>query len=166
MAGEDARDPPIAEQEWRGGVNVVDIGEVRVSRGLSRRHHSSCPHKRLTYDQAERRIWCRDCERDVEGFDAFRIVAEWAHVAHESLLKRERAVQEAEGFAARTIAGKKLDEAWRSKTMVPACPSCGNGLFPEHIKAHGFSMLGRDFAKARLLRPARLVTKTEGETHG
>ena len=72
----DDRDPPIAPLDYVSGVTVVNIGDVRVARGMSRRHHSSCPHIQLIYDQNERRIWCNDCERDVEAFDAFRGLVE------------------------------------------------------------------------------------------
>ena len=42
-----------------GGVKVVDIGDVRIARGLTRREFSTCPHKHMVYDQNERRIWLR-----------------------------------------------------------------------------------------------------------
>lgn len=142
----DEKDPPIEEPGFLGGVRVVDIGDIRVARGLSRRAHSSCPHARLMYDQNERRVWCKDCERDVEAFDAFTGIVEQYSRAYDSLAERSKEVAEAEKFQVRSIAAKKLDEAWRSRNMVPACPHCGSGLFPEDIKKNGFSMLGRDYA--------------------
>jgi hypothetical protein len=144
----DERDPPIEPQNYVAGFTVVDIGDVRVARGMSRRHHSSCPHSRLVYDNKERRIWCKDCERDVEGFDAFQILAERYGAATRDLERRQKAMDEAETFRIRTIAGKMMDEAWRSHKMVPSCPYCHNGLFPEDFK-HGPSMIGKDFARAR-----------------
>lgn len=147
----DERDPPIEPQNFLAGVTVVDIGDVRVARGLSRRHHSSCPHRRLTYDNRERRIWCRDCERDVEGFDAFIILAEGYDRALKSVAAREKAITEVEQFKMRSIAAKKMDEAWRAKTTVPACPHCGNGLFPESFK-NGVPTLGKEYAAARIAK--------------
>ena len=32
---------------------------------------SSCRHRKMVYDERERRIWCSDCETEVEPFDAF-----------------------------------------------------------------------------------------------
>lgn len=154
------KDPPIAEQEFRAGLNVIDFGDVRVSRGLTRREFSSCPHRSLTYDPRERRIWCRDCERNIDGYDAFVLLAERAHAVRDSLDRRERAVREAERFTVRSIAAKSLDEAWRSRTMVPACPHCGHGLFPEHFQTAGL-MLGKEYARAKLARAARLTKPTE-----
>lgn len=64
-------DDPIIEPGFLGGVKVVTIGDLRVARGLSRRPYSSCSHRALIYDQSERRIWCQDCEKDVDHFAAF-----------------------------------------------------------------------------------------------
>lgn len=145
----DERDPPIEEPGYIGGVTVVDIGDVRVARGKTRRAHASCPHAKLIYDSAERRIWCKDCERDVEPFDAFvNLVASYDR-AYKAIASREDQLREAEKFQVRSIAAKKIDEAWRSRNMVPACPHCSMGLFPEDFKI-GMAMMGKDYAKARI----------------
>lgn len=144
----DDRDPPIEPQNFLGAVTVVDIGDLRVARGLSRRAHSSCPHLRMVYDKAERRIWCRDCEHDVEPFDAFRNLTENYSRVYKDLMRRQQAMDEAERFKIRTLAGKAMDEAWRSHKMVPSCPYCHNGLFPEDFRG-GPSMVSKEFARAR-----------------
>ncbi len=146
-------DEPIDEPGFVAGVTVVDIGDIRVSRGLTRRPTSSCTHRRMTYDHKERRIWCRDCEKDVDPFDAFVKLTEQYHFAFESLQQRRKELDEAERFQCRSIAAKELDKAWRHKQMVPACPHCGNGLFPEQFK-NGIGMLGKDYALAKLKRKA------------
>lgn len=143
------KDPPIEPQDWRGGVKVVDIGDLRIARGLSRRPRSACEHRRLVYDKSERRIWCHDCESNVDAFDAFLLLVERYSAATDNLNRRQKALTEAEAFQLRTIAAKKMDEAWRSRNMVPACPHCNHGLFPEHFK-NGMSMLGKEYAEARL----------------
>jgi Zn finger protein HypA/HybF involved in hydrogenase expression len=140
--------PPIDEQPYIGGVTVVHIEDLRIARGLSRRPASACPHRSLVYDQKERRIWCKDCETDVEPFDAFRMLAERSHAHSEHLRDREKRVKEAEAFQIRSRAAKVMDEAWRSRNMVPNCPHCRRGIFPEDV-VRGVSMTGRDYA-ARL----------------
>lgn len=62
---------PIEPQDYIYGVKVVQIEDLRVARGLTRRPLSSCAHKKLVYDHNERRIWCSDYETEVEAFDAF-----------------------------------------------------------------------------------------------
>lgn len=144
----DDKDPPIEALEYLSGVRIVNIGDVRVARGMSRRHHSSCPHTNMIYDKDERRIWCPDCERDVDPFDGFILLVAGYHHAVTAVQRREEAVGQVEKFKMRSIAAKKLDEAWRSRNMVPCCPHCQNGLMPEDFK-HGVSMLGKDYVAAR-----------------
>lgn len=141
--------PPIDELNYLSGVTVVDIGDIRVSRGMTRRPASSCRHARLSYDPRERRIWCRDCEEDVEAFDAFEMIARQCSAALDDIARRKARLDELEAFQARSLAVKELDKAWRKKDMIPACPSCHQGLFPEDFKNGAFPMLGRDYADAR-----------------
>ena len=141
--------PPIEPLEYLSGVKVVDIGDLRVARGMSRRPASTCSHHNLHYDNAERRIWCKDCEQDVEPFDAFKMLVEYFHHANEKLTRRAKEINEAERLQVRSLAAKEIDKAWRSRKMVPACPHCRQGLFPEDFKGGIGTMLGRDYAEAR-----------------
>ncbi|WP_245006764.1 hypothetical protein ACK3BE_20030 [Pseudomonas mandelii] len=51
-------DAPIEPPDYLYGVNVVQIEDLRVAKGMSRRLASSCQHKKLVYDDKERRVWC------------------------------------------------------------------------------------------------------------
>ena len=148
----DDRDPPIEVPGYIGGVTVVDIGDVRVARGMTRRHYSSCPHPRMLYDTHERRIWCKDCEHEVEPFDAFVQIVEQIDRAQKAIARREEAVAAAETFKVRMLATKCLDEAWRRRETVPACPHCGFGLFPEDFKNGIRGGLSREYALALIRR--------------
>lgn len=141
-------DEPIVGQEYIMGVTVVDIGDLRVARGKTRRPFSSCRHASMVYDSSERRIWCKDCEKDVDAFDAFVGLVEQYNFAYKHINDRLKKLDEAEKFQLRSIAAKTIDEAWRSKKMVPACPTCKNGLFPEDFRTRP-TMLGKEYALAR-----------------
>lgn len=134
MSGDEKNDPPIVEQEFVAGVRVVDIGDYRVARGMTRRAFTTCPHHRMVYDNQERRIWCKDCEKDVEGFDAFELLAKSFSRQTAILKAREEKVKEAEAHSIISLAAKVIDKAWRKKKMVPCCPHCQEGLFPEDFK--------------------------------
>jgi hypothetical protein len=146
-------DAPIIPQDYVAGLTVVDIGDLRVARGLARRPHSACKHLRLVYDQRERRVFCSDCETDVNAFDAFMLVAERAAAHWESLNRRAEQVKEAEQFAVRSRAAKVMDEAWRSRSMFPCCPHCRRGIAPDDV-ANGVSKIGKKFEMTRRERPA------------
>lgn len=148
----DDRDPKIEPLEYLHGVKVVDIGDLRVARGMTRRPHSACPHRQLRYDTHERRIWCADCEMNVEAFDAFTIVVEHFSNAEANIARRRLVLEEAEKHNVISLAAKVIDKAWRSHKSVPACPHCHNGLFPEDFKNGIGTSLGRDYAEARRKR--------------
>lgn len=147
---DDEKDTPIDPQSYRFGVNVIDIGDIRVARGKSRRPHSACKHRRMHYDPWERRIWCPDCERDLEPFDAFVALAENSATFSDLMRRREQAVAEAERFSLRSRAAKALDEVWRSRNMVPICPTCHHGLLPEMFSKGCGTQVSREYALARL----------------
>lgn len=143
------RDPPIENPPFVGGVNIVDIGDIRVARGMSRRPAAICRHRQMRYDPHERRIWCADCETDVHPFDAFVLVAESFHFAEQGIRRRQAALTEAEAHGLVALAAKAMDKAWRSRRQVPCCPACGQGLFPEDFKTGIQSFVGRSFGAKR-----------------
>lgn len=138
---------PIDPQEYLFGQSVIQIEDLRVARGLTRRPASSCKHKQLVYDDKERRIWCKDCEAEVEPFDAFIGLCSVFSAGLSSLNRRRQAVEEAEAFQVRSRAAKVMDEVWRSKTMAPLCPHCHAAILPEDV-AGGVTRTGKRFIVA------------------
>lgn len=126
-------DAPIEPQEYIYGPKVIQIEDLRVARGLTRRPLSSCRHKQLVYDDKERRVWCSDCESEIEPFDAFQMLCEVYGAGLNSLARRRRELAEAEAFQIRSRAAKVMDEAWRSTKMAPLCPHCMTGILPEDV---------------------------------
>lgn len=141
-------DAPIEPLSFVAGVTVVDIGDIRVARGLARRPSSACTHRALRFDRNERRVWCADCEKTVEAFDAFVLLVEQFANAAAEATRREERVAEAEAHQIVSIAAKTMDKAWRSRSMIPVCPHCRTGLFPEDFKSEP-AMVSREFAGAR-----------------
>ncbi len=141
-------DAPIEPQDYLYGVKVVDIGDLRVARGLTRRPLSTCNHMRQVYDDKERRIWCSDCESELEPFDAFMVMVGQMDSHWKRLQRRAREVAEAEQFALRSRAAKVMDEAWRSTTMAPLCPHCNEALMPEDV-AKGVARASKSLIIAR-----------------
>jgi hypothetical protein len=126
-------DAPIEPQEYLYGVKVVQIEDLRIARGMTRRPASSCRHKKLVYDEKERRVWCSDCEAEVEPFDALVGIVEVFSGGMSSLQRRRRELDEAEKFQLRSRAAKVMDEAWRSTKMAPLCPHCKTAILPEDV---------------------------------
>ena len=138
---DETKDPPIVDVQFTYG-RIVDFGDMRVTRGMSRRPRRQCEHGDLIYDQKERRIWCRACETDVDPFDAFVQTITRFNSGWNKVVRGWSQLQEAQKFTLRSRAAKNIDKAWRSKRGKPACPSCkeplsfkdfGDGNFPRVI---------------------------------
>lgn len=140
---------PIDPQDYPYGVNVVDIGDARVSRGRSRREYSSCPHKALNYDIHERRVVCSDCDTELEAFDAFRALVENYDKALKYLKAENEKIKAARENNLVSLASKHVDRVWRGKTVAPACPHCNRGLLPEDFKAGVKMSVSREMERAR-----------------
>ena len=143
---------PIEPQEYLYGVKVVDIGDARVKRGMSRRVISSCKHANMHYDLAERRIWCADCESDVEGFDAFVVLVENFHRQERRLSTRESKIADAENLTLVSRAARVMDEHWRKRSTVPLCPHCSTPLLPEDV-LRGLAARSRQLIKTLVKDP-------------
>lgn len=142
---------PIQPLDFLHGTTVVDIGDLRIARGMTRRTWSSCKHMALTYDTQERRVYCTDCETDVEPFDAFiQLVELHAHI--EARIARLR---EAETHTLFSRAAKVMDKAFRSSSMAPLCPHCRSAILPEDV-ANGVGMVNKEMeSKRRAVRLAK-----------
>jgi hypothetical protein len=141
-------DVPIKPIDYSGGVNVVDIGDLRVARGKSERRRSQCRHLNLVYDDSERRVFCEDCESEIEAFDAFKGLVEHIDGTVKRLQYREDILKNAESTAVRSIAVKNLDKVWRTRNRVPLCPHCNEALLPEDFK-NGIASTGAELVRKR-----------------
>lgn len=141
-------DAPIDPQDYLYGPKVVQIGDLRVARGLTRRPKTSCRHKSVVYDLGERRVWCRDCETAVDPFDAFLGVVEVWESARNHHKRRERELAEAEAFSIISRASKVIDTVWRSKRSVPLCPHCHEAILPGDVVG-GVSTASRELVEQR-----------------
>lgn len=147
-------DAPIEPQEYTYGVKVVDIGDIRVARGMTRRPIGQCSHRHQVYDDKERRVWCSDCETEIEPFDAYMRLVEMMDGHIKKLQAREKQVAEAESHALRSRASKVMDEAWRSLTTAPLCPHCDEAILPGDV-ARGVAKCSRSLVEAKRKRETK-----------
>jgi hypothetical protein len=97
-----------------------------------------CEHKHLTYAQNESRVWCSDCERTIENFDAFMVLAKnFERMVRDVQNQNYKAAEGAKAVLIRRAA-KEIDRTWGHK-MAPRCPHCREGLLP-HDFAEGCAM--------------------------
>ena len=132
------------------GSPVIDFGGVRIAHGMRRYLHRRCEHKQLIYSRDERRIWCEECERTIEAFDAFMTVADHFHKMQRAAnAELARATEASKAHLVRRAA-KELDRVWGRK-MAASCPHCKKGILPEDGLGR-MSSISREMELARRKR--------------
>lgn len=124
---DDAIEPPKD-----GSDNIIDLAGVRIQWGRTKtKYRERCEHKSMVYDQGERRVWCEDCSRTIDNFDALMVlVRHFSKMLAEAKSKIYKA-NEHFGKSARLRATKALDRIWSGRTMAVQCPHCKKGLLPD-----------------------------------
>ena len=139
-------DAPIDEQPYIQ-PQVIDLGAVRVARGLSRRVYPACKHRQLRYDSADRRVWCADCETTLESFDAFMVFVDNFQAITDAARRRLDEANAAREAVIHRIAAREVEATWRGK-MAVTCPHCHRGILP----GDPLGAVSPDFEMARRAR--------------
>ena len=143
------KDAPIEELEYVVR-QVIDFGDIRVARGMSRRPVANCQHAQLRYDLQERRVWCQDCETTVESFDAFMVLVRNFQAVVSAADKMLREAKEAKAAVIHRIAAREVESIWRHK-MAVTCPHCSRGILP----SDGLGGQSTKFETARRAKDAK-----------
>ncbi|AMR77661.1 hypothetical protein [Cupriavidus nantongensis] len=112
--------------------NVIQIEEMRLTQ-RSRSYvgrSGECQHMNLTMDEDGDIVKCDDCGIQVSAFWALKLLSENYGRAMAKLQSRERRQADVEGKTIHLRAAQEVERAWRSRTMVPTCPHCGEGIAP------------------------------------
>lgn len=126
-------------------TRVVDLDGFRLSRKRDcawlRRKDKVCPHDNVTGDDTGDVFTCDDCKMQVSAsWLLWKFVGyynEWTEKAN----ARQRQLDEDKAAVMHLTAARKVQDAWRSRTMVPTCPHCRRGISP--ADGFGSSMLNK-----------------------
>jgi hypothetical protein len=132
------------------GSPVIDLAEMRIKFGRSdTKVGKPCEHRAVIYSRSERRVWCEDCERTIDTFDAFMTVVAHFHSMEAAAKAKLAAAKTAEALTINLRSAKVFDKAWRGPhQMAVACPHCRGGLLPEDF-IHGGSQRSAELERAR-----------------
>ncbi|MGH8431457.1 MAG: hypothetical protein ACREUF_13750 [Solimonas sp.] len=110
--------------------NVVQIDEMRLTKLHRHRFPKAgdCKHMHLTMDDEGDIVKCDDCGIQVSPFWALKLLSEQYERAMAKIQSRERSQAAAEQKTLHLKAAQRVEAAWRSRTMVPTCPHCGEGI--------------------------------------
>lgn len=129
--------------------NVISIGDLSIRR-LEKRwflRKEDCRHRNLTWDKHGDFITCDDCKMQLSSSWVLGMFMEVYERARNALTQQEALLLEERARELHRLASKKVDEVWRTKTMVPCCPHCDRGILPED--GLGASKMGRRYEIGR-----------------
>lgn len=130
--------------------NIVRLTDVLAKKPYSRRE---CAHARLEVDATNRRVECRDCNREVDAFEAISILADNASAYQRTYDQMRKDHQNLAGWVPHLRAVRDLEGMWRGKRL-PMCPHCKKGVTAEGLNSMGW--VHQAYAEA--------VAKHEAET--
>ncbi len=125
--------------------NVIQIEDMRLTR--SSRYHplTECNHMHLTMDGEGEIVTCDDCKKQISAFWALQMLSDQYRKASEKLDRKYKEQIAVESKTVHLKAAQKVEEAWRSRTMVPTCPHCAEPIFPND--GFGRHQINKQFAE-------------------
>lgn len=93
-----------------------------------------CQHSRTVIDEQAGTVTCRDCDATLSAFWVLgRIAREENRVFHRIYTLRQEAA-DLEKWVPFLKAQRTLERRWRGRSMLPTCPFCRHGLWPEDLQ--------------------------------
>jgi len=147
--------------------DVLNIGDYRLKHGFQRYTTApvgECAHHHLKTNDHGEVITCEDCGKQVS---AYWVLMRFSHQYNDHLdrLKyREDVLRESEEKNLTLKAAQKVEKAWRSHRLAPACPHCLHVILP--TDRFGDTMLSRqnsEQARRSYLKTAKVLGLPTGE---
>lgn len=111
-------------------TDVIQIEELRIRRERKTYAPGKCKHLRFTADSEGEIVTCDDCEKQISAYWALHLLID-SYLKVMNRLDQAKAMHEASAAKGVTLkAAQRVEQAWRSRTMVPTCPHCRSGIFP------------------------------------
>lgn len=129
--------------------DLVKIGDF----SLARKNRSGytpigeCAHKHLTLNDTGDVVSCTDCKTQVSPYWALTMLADEYARQWKKLQDGKMALEEAKTKDIHLLAAQVVEKAWRSRSMVPSCPHCHRGIFPQD--GFGKGMINKDIENRR-----------------
>lgn len=112
--------------------NVIDIDELRFTRDKRIvRPREECAHRHMTLDEEGQFVKCDDCGVQLSPYWVLNRMLDGYDRALSKIAAREQRIATAQEEGVHLLAARRLERVWRSRTMVPACPHCGEGIGPK-----------------------------------
>lgn len=114
-------------------ADIIDIGDWKLQSKNKHRpsEHGECDHRHVELDGKGDIVRCVKCGVQLSAFWTLEMLAGEYNRALSRLQRERDALTKAKESEIHLLAARKVEKAWRSRTMVPACPHCGKGILPQ-----------------------------------
>lgn len=126
-------------------VVIGDFSLERKNRGYT--PIAECAHKHLSLDDTGDVVRCADCKTQVSAYWALTMLADEYNRQWKRLQSSRQALENAKAKEIHLLAAQRVEKAWRSRTMVPSCPHCLRGIFPQD--GFGNGMVNKEIENRR-----------------
>ena len=93
-----------------------------------------CQHARTVVDQQAGTVTCRDCEVTLSAFWVLTKIALEENRCFERVRSLRAEADELNNWVPFLRSMRSLERRWRGRSMLPACPHCHHGLWPEELQ--------------------------------
>jgi hypothetical protein len=114
-------------------AEIINIGDMLIQRKLGTRssQEAECDHKQVELDDKGDIVRCMKCTIQLSAFWVLEMLASEYARASAKLEREKDALVAAKAQGLHLLAARKVEAVWRSRSAVPCCPHCGNGILPE-----------------------------------
>lgn len=92
-----------------------------------------CQHARTVLDEQAGTVTCRDCEATLSAFWVLGRIAREENRCFERVRNLRAEAEELSTWVPFLRSMKRLEKRWRGQRMLPVCPHCHHGLWPEEL---------------------------------
>lgn len=143
----------LNEKDAKGEFySVIDLASVRVAKGWRKYSSPKCDHQHLVYSISDRLIECDDCNKPVEGFDAFVVLCRYFDEMINDAKGKLKAANDAMAKTVRRRAAQAMERSW-SRSKAPCCPHCQRGLLPSDFERGVTAAVSAELEAARRRPP-------------
>lgn len=140
---------PLPTANPRAMAEVIEFGNLKLRRAerATRSTQDQCKHYHMTLDDNGDIVTCDDCGKQLSAYWALRLLTDQYQEAWRKVSARGERIQQEAKESLHLRAARRVEKAWRSRTMVPTCPHCHEAIFPED--GLGGSAINKRMAEAR-----------------
>ena len=94
-----------------------------------------CQHVKTVIDEQAGTVTCRDCEATLSAFWVLGRIAREENRVFERIKRLRAEADQLESWTPFLRAQRTLERRWRGRSMLPVCPHCRHGLWPEDLQS-------------------------------